>query len=82
MKPSSPERLLVSSAPAADLTWSTSAVNFFRAALGTALGKARLSTEANASCGSDDNPSEERAHGIDLHGFWPRYQGAFRHHHL
>ena len=42
--------------------WSDSAVNFFRASsLGTALGKARLSTEANASCGSDDNPSSERA---------------------
>ncbi len=42
--------------------WSDSAVNFFRASsLGTALGKARLSTEANASCGSEDNPSEERA---------------------
>ena len=42
--------------------WSDSAVNFFRASsLGTALGKARLSTEANASCGSEDNPSSERA---------------------
>ena len=42
--------------------WSDSSVNFFRASsLGTALGKARLSTEANASCGSDDNPSSERA---------------------
>ena len=42
--------------------WSDSAVNFFRASsLGTSLGKARLSTEANASCGSDDNPSSERA---------------------
>jgi hypothetical protein len=42
--------------------WSDSAVNFFRASsLGTDLGKARLSTEANASCGSDDNPSSERA---------------------
>jgi hypothetical protein len=42
--------------------WSDSAVNFFRSSsLGTALGKARLSTEANASCGSDENPSSERA---------------------
>ena len=42
--------------------WSDSAVNFFRASsLGTNLGKARLSTDANASCGSDDNPSSERA---------------------
>ena len=42
--------------------WSDSAVNFFRASsLGTTLGKARLATEANASCGSDDNPSSERA---------------------
>ena len=42
--------------------WSDSAVNFFRSSsLGTALGKARLSTEANASCGSTDNPSSERA---------------------
>ena len=43
-------------------SWSDSAVNFFRSSsLGTDLGKARLSTEANASCGSDDNPSSERA---------------------
>ena len=42
--------------------WSDSAVNFFRSSsLGTDLGKARLSTEANASCGSDENPSSERA---------------------
>ena len=42
--------------------WSDSAVNFFRSSsLGTDLGKARLATEANASCGSDDNPSSERA---------------------
>jgi hypothetical protein len=42
--------------------WSDSAVNFFRASnLGSDLGKARLSTEANASCGSEENPSSERA---------------------
>ena len=35
-------------------SWSDSAVNFFReSSLGTALGKARLSTEANGSCGDD-----------------------------
>ena len=34
--------------------WSDSAVNFFRSSnLGTDLGKARLSTEANGSCGDD-----------------------------
>ena len=34
--------------------WSDSAVNFFRhSSLGTDLGKARLSTEANGSCGAD-----------------------------
>ena len=34
--------------------WSDSAVNFFRSGnLGTDLGKARLSTEANGSCGDD-----------------------------
>ena len=54
-------------------SWSDSAVNFFRgSSLGTAYGKARLSTEANGACdivkyeeGSNDpiviNPSEERA---------------------
>ena len=48
--------------------WSTSAVNFFRGgSLGTAYGKARLSTEANGACdildadGEVVNPSEERA---------------------
>jgi hypothetical protein len=39
--------------------WSDSAVNFFRSgSLGTAFGKARLSTEANGSCGE---ASAERA---------------------
>jgi FlaG/FlaF family flagellin (archaellin) len=42
--------------------WSSSAVNFFRGgSLGTTYGKARLSTEANSSCGDEMNPSEERA---------------------
>jgi len=50
--------------------WSDSAVNFFReSSLGTSLGKARLSTEANASCGSDDNPSSERAFFASSAGF-------------
>jgi len=50
--------------------WSDSAVNFFReSSLGTSLGKARLSTEANASCGSDDNPSSERAFFASSGGF-------------
>ena len=39
--------------------WSDSAVNFFRSgSLGTAFGKARLSTEANGACGE---ASAERA---------------------
>ena len=50
-------------------SWSDSAVNFFRGgSLGTAYGKARLSTEANGACDIVDyetgeviNPSEERA---------------------
>ena len=51
-------------------SWSDSAVNFFRmSSLGTALGKARLSTEANASCGSEDNPSSERAFLASSAGF-------------
>ena len=50
--------------------WSDSAVNFFReSSLGTSLGKARLSTEANASCGSTDNPSSERAFFASSGGF-------------
>ena len=51
-------------------SWSDSAVNFFRmSSLGTDLGKARLSTEANASCGSEDNPSSERAFLASSAGF-------------
>ena len=51
-------------------SWSDSAVNFFReSSLGTSLGKARLSTEANASCGSEDNPSSERAFFASSAGF-------------
>ena len=51
-------------------SWSDSAVNFFRSSsLGTDLGKARLSTEANASCGSEENPSSERAFLASSAGF-------------
>ena len=46
--------------------WSDSAVNFFRGSnLGTDLGKARLSTEANGSCG-DDSAEHAFMAGADL----------------
>jgi len=50
-------------------TWSDSAVNFFRASnLGTEWGKARLSTEANGSCGDDSAEHAFHAQSVNNYG--------------